>query len=41
MLAMNGLNVTQCTLAEALSVLRHAERTVTLLLEYDVSVMGT
>ena len=39
-LAMNGLNVTQCTLAEALSVLRHADTRVTMLIEYDVSVMG-
>ena len=39
-LAMNGMNVTQCTLLEALSVLRHAEDHVILLVEYDVSVMG-
>ena len=39
-LAMNGMNVTQSTLNEALTVVRHAEDRITLLVEYDVSVMG-
>ena len=39
-LAMNGMNITQCTLAEAQSVLAHAEDRLNLLVEYDVSVMG-
>ena len=39
-LAINGVNVTGSTLAEAMMMLRNCEIDVLLLIEYDVSVMG-
>ena len=40
-LSINGIDTSQCSLMEAVGILRHARNTVKLTIEYDVSVMGT
>lgn len=40
LLAINGVKVTQCTLSEALSLLRNSNQEARFLIEYDVSVLG-
>lgn len=40
-LGVNGIDVTRSSLKEAVNIVRHSLRTLTLLVEYDVSVMGT
>ncbi|ELU00765.1 hypothetical protein CAPTEDRAFT_224220 [Capitella teleta] len=39
LLAINGVKVTQCTLSEALSLLRNSNQEARFLIEYDVSVL--
>jgi len=39
-LSIDGVNVTQSSLAEALAILKHSEDETHLLVEYDVSVIG-
>lgn len=39
-LCIDGVSVTQATLTEALNLLRKARDSVTLQIEYDVTVMG-
>ena len=39
-LAINNVNISQSTLTEAMAIIKHADREIRLLVEYDVSVMG-
>ena len=40
LLGINGVNVSRCTLAECLSILRHTEGRARIVIEYDVSILG-
>ena len=40
LLSINGIDTSRCNLVEAINALRHSRHAVTLLIEYDVSIMG-
>lgn len=41
LLAINNVNVSQSTLDGALHIIKHTEDELSLMVEYDVSVLGT